>query len=188
MSENPKKKRLGRNEVILRDHSYDGIQEFDQRLPNWWLMTLYGTIIFSVFYWFFFFHVDDGSYDERRLQERLDRIQAERMAALESFDDATLWDMSRNETIITRGRQNYQRLCQSCHLASLRGEDEPGGQGQNLVDGQWKYGGNPTDVMAVIRNGSPDRTAGMQAFESQLGTQGVAEVTAYIMSYHTPPQ
>ena len=35
----------------LRPHSFDGIHEYDKRLPNWWLWTLYGAIIYSAIYW-----------------------------------------------------------------------------------------------------------------------------------------
>ena len=186
MSKNSKPRRLGKNEVILREHSYDGIQEFDQRLPNWWLWTFYGAIIFSFFYWFLLFQADDGSLQKRMLDQKIDSIKAEKMAALDSFDNSTLWEMSQNQTIVAKGEATYAQVCQSCHLQSLRGKDEPGGIGENLVDDSWKYGGQPSDVMEIVLNGSPDKTAGMQAWESALGTQKVAEVVAYVMSYHSP--
>ena len=40
-----------KNEIILKEHVYDGIQEYDQKLPNWWLFTLYITIVWFIFAW-----------------------------------------------------------------------------------------------------------------------------------------
>jgi cytochrome c oxidase cbb3-type subunit 3 len=40
----------------LFDHDYDGIQEFDNILPPWWLNLFYITIIWGVIY-FFYYHV-----------------------------------------------------------------------------------------------------------------------------------
>jgi cytochrome c oxidase cbb3-type subunit 3 len=39
----------GRKDELL-DHDADGIQEYDNSLPRWWLYGFYFTIIFSVVY------------------------------------------------------------------------------------------------------------------------------------------
>ncbi len=186
MANKPPRRRLRRGEVVLRDHEYDGIREFDQRLPNWWLYTLYGAIVFSVAYWFILYQADDGSFQRRQLDQKIESIQAARLAALDSFDDATLWEMSRNNAVVAQGKEIYTTHCQACHMESLRGADVPGGIGENLVDGAWKYGGNPTEAMQIVLKGSPDLKSGMQAWEAQLGARNVAAVVAYVMSYHEP--
>ncbi len=35
------------DEDRLLDHSYDGIQEYDNPLPRWWLWIFYATILWS---------------------------------------------------------------------------------------------------------------------------------------------
>ena len=34
----------------LLDHAYDGIREYNNPLPKWWLWLFYGTILFAAFY------------------------------------------------------------------------------------------------------------------------------------------
>lgn len=139
--------------VILLEHEYDGIQEYDQRLPNWWLITLYGAIIFSALYWFFYFQSRIGMTDSERLEQRLERIEAANLAAtLEMLDDDNLWLMSRNAQFIDAGRRHYDAHCAACHGPNLEG-----GIGFALVDNEWVHGSAPTDIFRVIDEGIPER-------------------------------
>jgi len=40
---------MSENDLVFK-HEYDGIKEYDNPMPRWWLATFWVTIIFSVLY------------------------------------------------------------------------------------------------------------------------------------------
>jgi len=173
---------LRNKNIKLLDHDYDGIQEFDQKLPNWWLFSLYGAIIFSVLYWVVRHQWMDGQYDFDKLENQLAMVEDARLeATLQMLDNDTLVAFSKNEEWISNGAATYTTNCVACHgtdlTAMVSGINLPG---VNLVDDEWIHGSNPTDIYNVIAKGVPAK--GMQAWEGQLGPKRIAEVVAYLLS------
>ena len=78
------------DENALRPHTYDGIQEFDKRLPNWWLFTLYITIVFWLGYWGYYEWFRVGPDGPRDVAAAMAKIEAARLAAAPAADDASL--------------------------------------------------------------------------------------------------
>ncbi|MCD8483066.1 MAG: c-type cytochrome [Verrucomicrobia bacterium] len=181
MKNHPDASKHDSSEPPLRPHVYDGIQEFDNSMPNWWLWTFYGAIIFSVIYWFSYYDSEMMESDSAKMVREMSRIEEARLASVGELNNETLWAMSRNAGFVSSGMLVYQENCASCH-----GANREGGIGLALNDGDWKYGGSPMEIFDIVANGSPDRTAGMQAWERQLGPQRISQVVAYILSYMEP--
>ena len=169
----------------FRPHSYDGIREYDKRLPNWWLWTFYLTIVFSVVYWFYFYTTRVGADDATRVTAELNRIEAAKLAAIGSLNDDVLWQMSRNPAFVAAGQATFAANCVSCHLASLRGRDEaPMAVGPNLTDNKWIHGGQPLDLFHTVDQGVAAK--GMPTWGPLLGAKKVTEVVAFVLSHHDP--
>ncbi len=178
------------NTPQLRDHVYDGIQEYDQKLPNWWLFTFYIAIAFFVFYWLAYYQFKMLPTDEEQINTAMLKIDTARQKELESIDDKKLWEMSRDPKVVEAGRATFMTagLCITCHGADLMAKKSHPENltlvGLPLADQEWKYGGKPTDVLNIVRKGSPDVTKGMPPWEPVLGTNKVVQVVAFIMSNH----
>lgn len=172
-------------EIKLRDHTYDGIQEFDQRLPNWWLYTLYGSIAFAIVFWFVHMIARVVPSDQAKVDTAMARMAAAKLAAsIDVTNDGLFWDMAGNPVFVAAGRESYNSLCVACHLPSLRGKAEsPGAVGPSLVDQAWIHGGTPKEIYATVSKGV--LTKGMPAWEPVLGQKKTAEVVAYILSHHS---
>jgi len=172
------------NSPPLREHSYDGIQEFDHRLPNWWLYTLYGSIVFAILYWFVYMIAHIMPTDGARVDAAMAQISAAKMASsIDVTNDALFWEMSRNPVFVDAGKQAYISNCVPCHLASLKGKGEnPAAVGPNLVDTAWLHGGTPREIYHTVAAGVPAK--GMLAWEPVIGQKKAAEVVAYILSHH----
>jgi cytochrome c oxidase cbb3-type subunit 3 len=172
------------NGIKLRDHVYDGIQEYDQRLPNWWLYTLYGAIVFAVIYWFIFRMGGYMPTDGGRVDAEMSRITAAKMASsIDVTDDAKFWEMSKNPVFTDAGKQTFASLCVPCHLPSMRGKSEnPAAVGPDLTDTAWIHGGTPKEIYNTVSKGVPVK--GMPSWEPVLGQKKVAEAVAYLLSRH----
>jgi cytochrome c oxidase cbb3-type subunit 3 len=167
----------------LREHSYDGIQEYNKRLPNWWLLTFYGAIVFTIIYWFYYHHNHISLPDGERVTAELQQLEAIKMANATTYDDSALWKMSQNPVFTDAGRDTFNTNCATCHMTSLRGRDEnPTAVGPNLADTKWLHGGAPTEVLHTVTVGVPDK--GMQSWAPQIGAKRVAEVVSYVLSHH----
>ena len=91
-------------------------------------------------------------------------------------------DLNIEPGFVSSGKDIYAEKCLTCHGHDLAGGT---GGGLNLVDTEWKWGNQPMSVYAVVTNGSPDKTKGMQSWVAELGPQKVSQVVAYVLSHHT---
>lgn len=161
----------------LRPHSFDGIQEYDKKMPNWWLFTLYATIAFSIGYWtwhhVYAMSMPDGLAVEETMRENA-RIAARNTR---EFSDPVLWEMSRDPQVVSAGKSTYMATCAVCHVADLSGMVGP-----NLKDQAWVHGAEPLTVMRLIDEGVAAK--GMPGWGPMLGKQKIGELTAFILSHH----
>lgn len=186
-----------KGEVVLRDHQYDGIQEFDQKLPNWWLLTFYAAIVLFVTWWFCYYQLHWFHNDHQRVTMAMNLIQEKKNQELEAtlarLDDHTLvkqW--SSDPAILAAGEATYTTNCIACHGADLSATMTMNGQklplpGLPLTDGTWKYGSKPMEIFRLINQGTPADSAGhngarMQAWGQVLSPKKIAEVVAYLIA------
>lgn len=162
--------------VILRDHVVDGIQEYDQRLPMWWLIILFSVAAFAIIYWVV---IDDRRFEgaiDPALEVKLDEIATKKLASsIDVTNDELFWEMSGNSAFVSAGKAAFEANCVACHGAELQG-----GIGFNLVDEEWVHGSNPSEIYVTIYDGVPEK--GMQAWGSLLGQKRIAEVVAYVLT------
>jgi cytochrome c oxidase cbb3-type subunit III len=134
-----------------RSHAFDGITEYDNSLPRWWLWTLYLSSAFAVWY-VFHFHFFTGvltkeDADEFERQKRI--VAEEAKTKVKTEDELRL--MSKDPAMIAKGKALMPKtICITCHGPELTGLIGP-----NLRDKYWIYGSNMTSIIESISNGRP---------------------------------
>ena len=165
---------------LLRDHTYDGIQEYDNPMPAWWTWLFVATGVFSVIY-VLGIHVFDfvPTYEDdlAKGQAELEEIRAEYAATNPSvdFDEATIATLIDDPEQISAGAAQYATYCAVCH-----GDAGQGLIGPNLTDSYWIHGNTNEDLFDVITEGVVEK--GMAAWSGVLTPDQRAQVVAFIRS------
>jgi len=162
---------------VVLDHDYDGIQEFDNRLPNWWLFIMYAAIVFALGYWLFLNTYGIGKTLVQRYDQDVKTAQELMLARASAggVTDESLALSAQMPDVVSGGRALFETYCVVCH--SDKGQ---GLVGPNLTDAYWLHGGKPTEILHTITHGVPSK--GMAAWGNQLGTTRVEKLVAYVIS------
>jgi len=153
-------------------HVYDDIEEADNNLPTWWLLTFYGAIAFGLVYWFYYHEYSIGKLQPEKYADAVAAAEAERSIVTDESLDALALD----ETAVAAGKEIFTAQCSACHD---KGQGRVG-LGSNLTDEYWVYGGAPTNIHAIVTNGIAAK--GMPPWAPILGETGVNQVVAYVLT------
>ncbi len=184
------------DKIVLRSHEYDGIREYDQMLPNWWLFIFYGTLAFFVIWWVVYYNLGIPDTDAQRIENQIAAIEKAKAGELERMlsklnDDTLVNQWATDVTAVETGRGIYMTNCIACHGQDLHAVIDAGGQkiplpGLSLTDGQWKYGSKPMDIFKLINEGTPADSPGhngarMMAWGQTMPPIQIAQLTAFLI-------
>ena len=159
----------------LLDHEYDGIREYDNPLPRWWVWIWAGSAVFS-FAYFFHYHLGNG---ESVAQEYEADMQEAREASAKSslaqpVSEESLGKLMSDAALMGDAQALFSLRCAVCH-----GDKAQGLIGPNLTDNAWLHGGGTlTDIYGVINEGVLAK--GMPAWGKQLSPIEVRKLAAFV--------
>lgn len=162
----------------LLDHNFDGIQEFDNPLPPWWVGLFYITIVYAVVYIIFYHVTGFGPSQRDEYLSEINTFKNQKIANSsaspeESFKDGETFTAMTDEVALAAGGQIYKTNCSSCHGAA--GE---GGIGPNMTDNFWIHGGTHNDIINTIVKGVPEK--GMISWKPILSKSDILKVASYL--------
>ncbi len=165
----------------------DGIQEYDNPLPDWFVNMFYGCIVFAVLYIGYYSGYGWALSRAGGVSPNLSASGADYLVAVRLSEKATLGARPKemggvellaffkNPNSISNGAAVFKANCLACH-----GDQGQGVVGPNLTDLFWIHGGKPAAVLASISHGYPEK--GMPAWKPVLGEEKIRLVTAFVLS------
>lgn len=180
-------------------HSWDGIEEFDNPMPRWWLWTLYATIVWAIGYtilypaWPMVSSATSGVLgwstrgDVVAEIAAVEEANAPMNAKLEAAELAAIsGDAEMGPYAVSAGSAVFKTWCAQCH-----GSGAAGAKGYpNLLDDDWLWGGSVEDIHHTVSHGirneeSDDaRYSEMPAFgrDELLEKEEIDQVVNFVMS------
>ena len=162
----PKLRKPGRKglvqEVGSTGHEWDGITEYDNPMPRWWLWTFYATIVWALGYVIAYPAIPLVSQATQGLLgtdyrqevaaeiERFDQANAAIQARLAEVDLAEIPNDPELVNYATNaGGAVFRTWCAQCH-----GSGAGGAKGYpNLLDNDWLWGGTLEDIHLTLQHG-----------------------------------
>ncbi|SDJ50746.1 cytochrome-c oxidase, cbb3-type subunit III [Billgrantia gudaonensis] len=165
--------------VETTGHAADGIEEYDNPLPRWWLQLYIGTIVFSLGYLLLYPGLGNfagllGWTQEGQWEEEVARAEERFTPIFAQYQEVPIPELAQDDEAMQVAERIYQNNCAVCH-----GANAEGGYGfPNLTDDDWLYGGEPEQIVTSLEQGRN----GLMPSWQQLGAENIENVTQFVLS------
>jgi cytochrome c oxidase cbb3-type subunit 3 len=159
----------------LRDHHFDGIQEYDNSPPRWWVISFWLSLVWAVGY-IAWYHGGGGKLGADQLAVELAEL-AEQRAKTQTgpLSEEALRGLSTSPERIAAGAAIYAKAgCIACH-----GADGTGTVGPNLRDRYWIHGSSMVAIAKVLREGA--NNGQMPAQANLMSSDDLNNLTIYMV-------
>ncbi len=163
------------------DHDYDGIREYDNPMPLWWIVIFAVTVVFA-FPYILHYHFGAGLSNEQLLEAEVGAYATQLVATYGDLepDQPTLLRFMDDRVAMAGMKGLFRGRCAQCHQP-----DGSGNVGPNLTDDSWVHVKTITDIPAVVRAGVPVK--GMPAWSASLTETQIVLLSAYVASLRRAP-
>lgn len=180
-------------------HEWDGIEELNNPLPRWWVLSTYLTILFSIGYMVVYPAIpllDKGTQglwgwsSRGQLAAEMEAAVQGRKAAADAIAAVPLDALVKDEKLmplaIAGGAAAFKQNCVQCH-----GSGAAGSLGYpNLKDDDWLWGGSIQEIELTLQHGirAADDPATRTSLMPSFGKDGiltlaqVGDTTAHVLS------
>ena len=181
-------------------HEWDGIEELNNPLPRWWVLTFYVTILWAIGYVVVYPAIPMidkatggmlGWSSRGDLAQQLDAQQEARSATVAALADMPIEELQSHPELlgaaIAGGNAAFKVNCVQCHGTGAAGVQ---GLYPNLQDDDWLWGGDLAAIETTITHGirEPDnmqsRLSVMPAFgrDNMLDGEQVDVLADYVLA------
>lgn len=188
-------------EVPTTGHSWDGIEEYDNPMPRWWVWVFYATIVWGIGYsiaypaWPLISGATPGllgASTRADVVAEIKRFDDANASIKQALVDADLTTVSANPELMSfaqnAGAAVFRTNCSTCHGSGANGVEAAGYP--SLLDDDWLWGGDIENIHATITHGirnttHPDaRWSQMPAFGADqiLERPQITEVVEYVLA------
>ncbi|MBR3370747.1 MAG: cytochrome-c oxidase, cbb3-type subunit III [Rhodobacteraceae bacterium] len=150
-----------KDDVATTGHSWDGIEEYDNPMPRWWVWIFIITIIWSVGYWVAYPAWPGiksstagllGYSSRANVATEISEFEARNEQFFVQLVDTDLEDLRDNDDLhrfaVNAGAAVFRAQCSQCHGSGGAGVQAAGYP--NLLDDDWLWGGTYDDIVTTV--------------------------------------
>lgn len=165
---------------VMKGHKYDGIREYDNPMPGWWVWLFVSCVVFAVVYFVgitFMGFINTYQDDLAESQQELAAMRASYAEANPVFqaDEVSLAAYVEDLAQAEAGAALFATNCAACHGAQGQGVIGP-----NLADPYWIHDASNVGIFNVITEGVLDK--GMTPWGNILTPEERAQLVAFVRS------